>query len=118
MRFDGYYILADWLEIPNLRERSNRFLKQPGPGEVPGHRGPARSVHGAVAEVAVRRYAIGSYVYRWVVTFSILFFLAELAEAVQAGNVEHDAGHRGAGVDGVLAALPHGQERPSTRQVT
>ena len=27
MRFDGYYILADWLEIPNLRDRSNRLLK-------------------------------------------------------------------------------------------
>src|SRR5262249_12722130 len=26
MRYDGYYVLADWLEIPNLRERSNRFL--------------------------------------------------------------------------------------------
>ena len=26
MRFDGYYIMADWLEVPNLRERSNRFL--------------------------------------------------------------------------------------------
>src|SRR5207237_5512542 len=27
MRFDGYYIMADWLEIPNLRDRSNRLLK-------------------------------------------------------------------------------------------
>ncbi|MFZ9824965.1 MAG: site-2 protease family protein, partial [Gemmataceae bacterium] len=27
MRYDGYYALADWMEIPNLRERSNRFLK-------------------------------------------------------------------------------------------
>src|SRR5208283_705984 len=27
MRFDGYYMLADWLEIPNLRERCNRYLK-------------------------------------------------------------------------------------------
>ena len=27
MRFDGYYVLADWLEIPNLRERANRYLK-------------------------------------------------------------------------------------------
>ena len=26
MRYDGYYVLADWLEIPNLRERSNRFV--------------------------------------------------------------------------------------------
>ena len=26
MRYDGYYVLADWLEIPNLREKSNRYL--------------------------------------------------------------------------------------------
>lgn len=26
MRFDGYYILSDWLEIPNLRERSLKFV--------------------------------------------------------------------------------------------
>ena len=26
MRYDGYYVLADWLEIPNLREKANRFL--------------------------------------------------------------------------------------------
>ena len=27
MRFDGYYVLADWLEIPNLRERCNRYIR-------------------------------------------------------------------------------------------
>src|SRR5262249_62374866 len=27
MRYDGYYVLADWLEIPNLRDRSNRYLQ-------------------------------------------------------------------------------------------
>ncbi|MBX3406528.1 MAG: PqqD family peptide modification chaperone [Phycisphaeraceae bacterium] len=26
MRFDGYYILADWLEVPNLAQRSNKML--------------------------------------------------------------------------------------------
>src|SRR5207247_2206343 len=26
MRYDGYYVLADWIEIPNLRERSNRYI--------------------------------------------------------------------------------------------
>ena len=49
MRYDGYYVLADWLEIPNLRDRSNRYLQEPGPGELPGHRGAAGAVHGAVA---------------------------------------------------------------------
>lgn len=27
MRFDGYYILSDWLEVPNLAHRSNQMLK-------------------------------------------------------------------------------------------
>ena len=26
MRFDGYYIMSDWLEIPNLRQKSRAFL--------------------------------------------------------------------------------------------
>ena len=26
LRFDGYYVLADWLEIPNLAQKSNRYL--------------------------------------------------------------------------------------------
>jgi len=25
MRYDGYYILSDWLEIPNLRQRANQY---------------------------------------------------------------------------------------------
>ena len=28
MRYDGYYVLADWLEIPNLRDRCNRYLQR------------------------------------------------------------------------------------------
>jgi putative peptide zinc metalloprotease protein len=28
VKYDGYYILMDWLEIPMLRERSFRFLRQ------------------------------------------------------------------------------------------
>ncbi len=26
LRFDGYYVLADWIEIPNLAQRSTRYL--------------------------------------------------------------------------------------------
>lgn len=26
LRFDGYYVLSDWLEIPNLGQKSNQFL--------------------------------------------------------------------------------------------
>jgi putative peptide zinc metalloprotease protein len=27
LRFDGYYILSDWLEIPNLSQRANHYLR-------------------------------------------------------------------------------------------
>src|SRR5438094_1579128 len=75
MRFDGYYILADWLEIPNLRDRANRLLKnltceyalgmevQPEPYMQPSR------------QFLFVAYAIVSYVYRWVITFSILYFM-------------------------------------------
>ncbi|MBX9623483.1 MAG: hypothetical protein K2X82_06685 [Gemmataceae bacterium] len=77
MRFDGYYILADWMEVPNLREKANRYLNnlflekclgvevQPEPYMAPFRR------------VLFVVYAVGSWVYRWVVMFGILWFLAD-----------------------------------------
>ena len=46
MRYDGYYVLADWLEIPNLRDRANRYLQNLVDGVLPRHRGAAGAVHG------------------------------------------------------------------------
>ncbi len=75
MRYDGYYVLADWLEIPNLREKSNRFLSnlcldyclgvevQPEPYMQMGRK------------ILFVTYAIVSYVYKWIVTFGILWFM-------------------------------------------
>jgi multidrug efflux pump subunit AcrA (membrane-fusion protein) len=75
MRYDGYYILADWIEIPNLREKANRYLSnlfmehclgvevQPEPYMALGRR------------IGFVVYAIVSYFYKWFVTFSILVFM-------------------------------------------
>jgi putative peptide zinc metalloprotease protein len=76
MKFDGYYMLADWLEIPNLRDRANKYLKnlfcehclgmevQPEPYMAPNRR------------VLFLVYAVVSYIYRWVVTFSIIYTIS------------------------------------------
>jgi putative peptide zinc metalloprotease protein len=75
MRYDGYYVLADWLEIPNLRERSNRFLKNVVLEHCLGvevHPEPYMALWRRCLFIS---YAIVSYIYRWVVTFSILYFL-------------------------------------------
>jgi putative peptide zinc metalloprotease protein len=76
MRYDGYYVLADWLEIPNLRERSNRFLTNTFLEHCLGVEVLPEPYMALGRKVLFVSYAILSYVYRWVVTFSILYFLS------------------------------------------
>ncbi len=75
MRFDGYYMLADWLEVPNLREKANRFLGR-WAGEVClGIEAPEQAYMAPWRKWLFGIYAVISWVYRWVITFSILYFL-------------------------------------------
>jgi putative peptide zinc metalloprotease protein len=75
MRYDGYYVLADWLEIPNLRERSNRFLKNLVLEHCLGVEVTPEPYMALWRRILFVSYAVGSYIYRWVVTFAILYFL-------------------------------------------
>jgi putative peptide zinc metalloprotease protein len=74
MRFDGYYVMADWLEIPNLRDRSNRFLLRLVQEHCLGMEVQPESYMTLDRRILFVAYAIVSYIYRWVITFSILFF--------------------------------------------
>jgi putative peptide zinc metalloprotease protein len=76
MRYDGYYVLADWLEIPNLRERSNRFLKNVVLEHCLGIEVQPEPYMDLWRKLLFIGYAVVSYVYRWVVTFAILMFLS------------------------------------------
>src|SRR5262245_46790484 len=77
MRFDGYYILADWLEVPNLREKANRFLNNLFLSKALGVEVPPEAYMTPWRKWLFVIYAIGSWVYRWVVLFGILWFLAD-----------------------------------------
>jgi putative peptide zinc metalloprotease protein len=74
MRYDGYYVLSDWLEIPNLRERSNRFLKNLVLEHCLGVEVQPEGYMALWRKVLFVLYAITSYIYRWVVTFGIIWF--------------------------------------------
>jgi len=78
MRFDGYYMLADWLEIPNLREKANRFLNNLFLDKCLGIEVPPEAYMAPGRKWLFVVYAIASWVYRWVVMFSILWMLADL----------------------------------------
>jgi putative peptide zinc metalloprotease protein len=75
LRFDGYYILADLLEVPNLQARArsalSRFLTLGYLGiDLPTERAFTREHH-----VWLAAYAVASTAYRWLVVVGTFFFL-------------------------------------------
>jgi putative peptide zinc metalloprotease protein len=77
LRFDGYYILSDLLEIPNLRQRASAYLSYLVRRHAlrAGSAEPPEGVHGERGWLA--GYALGSFVYRTLVLFWIAFFVLE-----------------------------------------
>jgi putative peptide zinc metalloprotease protein len=76
LRFDGYYILSDALEIPNLAQRANRYLGYLARRYL--FRTEARPpLHLTAREpVWLTAYALGAVVYRTLVTLSIIVLIA------------------------------------------
>jgi putative peptide zinc metalloprotease protein len=76
LRFDGYYIFADWLEIPNLAPRATRYLAYLTQRHVFGAR-DAQPVNVQPDErVWLACYAVASFVYRLFVAAAIVVFIA------------------------------------------
>lgn len=78
LRYDGYYVMSDWLEIPNLRIKSTQFFTYLLQEKVLGLEVPVQSYMPRSRRSLFVTYAVASYLYRWVVTFSILFFLSQV----------------------------------------
>lgn len=80
LRFDGYYITSDLLEIPNLRQKSNDVLRRKlvelclGIEQADDPFLPKRG------QFWFMMYTVAAVVYRWVVLASILFFLNQVLE--------------------------------------
>jgi putative peptide zinc metalloprotease protein len=78
MRYDGYYILSDLIEIPNLRQKASRILMRwlghlcLGIEPAPDPFLPQRN------QVFFALYSVAAAVYRWLLTFSILWFLDQV----------------------------------------
>ena len=80
LRYDGYYILSDLVEIPNLRQKAYRVLQRAlmgwllGLTQVPDRFLPRRR------RLLLGVYAVASTAYRWIVVASILWFLYRVFE--------------------------------------
>jgi putative peptide zinc metalloprotease protein len=76
LKFDGYYVLSDLLEIPNLAARANRhfiYLIQHYVFGIDGISSPA-TARGEAAWFLV--YAVGAFAYRMSITLTIALFIA------------------------------------------
>ena len=80
LRYDGYYMLADYLEIPNLAQKSKTALVNVlrvgclGMKPVQSRMLPQRN------KISFASYAVASFVYRWFVMLMIFWFLAQVFE--------------------------------------
>ena len=78
LRYDGYYILSDLLEIPNLAQKSRLSLINRlrticlGMDPVPPRYLPQRG------QTMFAIYSVASFTYRWFVYFSIMWFLTKV----------------------------------------
>ncbi|HKY73437.1 MAG TPA: efflux RND transporter periplasmic adaptor subunit [Nitrospira sp.] len=77
LRFDGYYILADFLEIPNLRQRANTYLGYLCERYLFGT-ADAHAPHAPNGErMWCVAYAVSSFVYRVLVVVAIFLYLTD-----------------------------------------
>lgn len=76
LRFDGYYLLADALEIPNLGPRSNRYLGYLVQRYLLGIREAQSPVSAPGEAIWFACYGITAFVYRICILCAILLYVA------------------------------------------
>ena len=77
LRFDGYYLLADGIEIQNLAGRANQYLGYLAQRYLFGISGARSPVTASGEKSWFISYGIASYFYRLVIVIGIVFFIAE-----------------------------------------
>src|SRR5262245_31830797 len=80
MRFDGYYILADLLEIPNLRQKAAAVIQRKLGAWMLGLRERPDPFLPARRRWLFAAFCVASSVYSWLVTLSIFWFYYRVLE--------------------------------------
>jgi putative peptide zinc metalloprotease protein len=80
LRYDGYYILSDLLEIPNLKQKSTSILSRLATKWCLGIKQPEDPFLPQRNRHLFALYAVASAAYGWLVTASIFFFVWKVLE--------------------------------------
>jgi len=87
LRFDGYYIFADVIEIPNLRQKSGDIIRRFFFGFCLGAELRDDRYLPKKNLLLLGAFAIASYIYRWIVVFSILMLVSSVLEPYGLKNL-------------------------------
>ena len=80
MKFDGYYIMTDLLEIPNLRAKSNAWVTSWAQRTLLGMRSASRRISGFEVGPVFGLYAVAAYSYGWFITYNISIKMFDILE--------------------------------------
>ncbi|MEN6450046.1 MAG: biotin/lipoyl-binding protein [Thermoguttaceae bacterium] len=75
LRYDGYYILSDLMEIPNLRQKATTILGRKLSEWCLGMEPPEDPFLPQRNQVFFALYSVAATIYRWIVALSICWFL-------------------------------------------
>ena len=80
LRYDGYYILSDLLEIPNLRSKATTILQRFFGRHLLGMEAAADPFLPRRHQWLFGLYSVAAALYRWLITFSIFWFVYRVLE--------------------------------------
>ncbi len=80
LRYDGYYILSDLLEIPNLRSKATTILQRFFGRHLLGMEASPDPFLPRRHQWLFALYSVAAALYRWVITFSIFWFVYRVLE--------------------------------------
>jgi putative peptide zinc metalloprotease protein len=75
MKFDGYYALADWMEVPNLRSKAGQYLSGLAVGLVTGGPTPAPEGYGPLRQKMFAVYGVASYLYSFFIIYRLTLMI-------------------------------------------
>ena len=76
LRFDGYYLLADWLEMPNLSQNSNKYWAYLSKRYLFGLRNQQSPADTGFKAFVFALYGLASFLYRLFISITIALFVA------------------------------------------
>lgn len=76
LRYDGYYVLSDLCDVPNLGEKSRKALASVFAKQLFGVPDDSHDDVPLLSRIGLLAYAIAAFVYRWLLTLVILWFVS------------------------------------------